>query len=256
MRDTRFPPGGKAPPGGRYDAAVLRAILFDFNGILVDDEPIHLELFQRVLGEEGIPLSADDYYRFYLGLDDRGCFSAVLQAAGEAPTVPRLMRLIARKASYYQERLRAAGYPFFPGAIELARSASVHGMMLGIVSGALREEVEGALRQGRIRDSFKVLITAEDVAECKPDPEGYRRALEALNTLPPLPERLLHPHEVLAVEDSPAGLVSAAEVGLVTLGIAHSFPISELGAADAVAESLQGMTLSRLEGLFAEASRR
>jgi len=85
---------------------VLRAVLFDFNGVLVDDEPIHLELFQRVVAEEGIALSAADYFARYLGLDDRSCFAAVLAAAGEAATVPRLMRLIARKASYYQERIR------------------------------------------------------------------------------------------------------------------------------------------------------
>ncbi|HSF38844.1 MAG TPA: HAD hydrolase-like protein, partial [Thermoanaerobaculia bacterium] len=80
---------------------MLRAILFDFNGVLVDDEPIHLEMFQRVLSEEGIDLSAEDYYARYVGLDDRACFAAVLAAAGEPATVPRLMRLIARKASYY-----------------------------------------------------------------------------------------------------------------------------------------------------------
>lgn len=234
---------------------MLRAILFDFNGVLVDDEPIHLEMFQKVLAEEGISLSAEDYYRHYLGLDDRGCFASVLDAAGETLTMPRLMRLIARKASYYQERIRERGYPIFPGAEELVRAAAAGGRMLGVVSGALREEVEGALRQIGLLDRFKVLVTADDVSEGKPDPEGYRRALEALNGLPPLPERLIHPHEVLAIEDSPAGLEAAADVGFVTLGIAHTYPPAELGMADAVADRLEGLTLDRLERLFAEASR-
>jgi HAD superfamily hydrolase (TIGR01509 family) len=235
---------------------VVRAILFDFNGVLVDDEPIHLELFQRVLAEEGMSLSAADYYGRYLGLDDRGCFQAVLEAAGEPATVPRLMRLIARKASYYQERIRARGYPVFPGAVELVESLAAGGRMLGVVSGALYEEVLGALRQMGIERRFKVLVTAEDVAEGKPDPEGYRRALEALNSLPPLPERLLHPHEVLAVEDSPAGLAAAAEAGLATLAVAQTYPAAHLRAADVVAESLAGLTLPRLEAMFAEVSRR
>jgi beta-phosphoglucomutase len=235
---------------------VLRAILFDFNGVLVDDEPIHLEIFQRVLAEEGVALSAEDYNARYLGLDDRGCFAAVLAAAGEPATVPRLMRLIARKASYYQERIRREGYPFFPGAVELVEGLAAERWMLGVVSGALREEVEGALRQAGVRDRFKVLITAEDVAEGKPSPEGYRRALEALNALPPLPERLLHPHEVLAVEDSPAGLAAAAELGLATLGLAHSYPAPRLRGADAVVGSLRELTPELLERLFAEVSRR
>jgi beta-phosphoglucomutase len=245
-----------APAWEGYDRGVLRAVLFDFNGVLVDDEPIHLQMFQRVLSEEGISFSAEDYYSKYVGLDDRGCFAAVLAGAGEAATVPRLMRLIARKASYYQERMRRDGTPFFPGAVELVSALAARGTMLGVVSGALREEVEGALRQAGILERFKILITAEDVGESKPDPEGYRRALEALNSLPPLPERLLHPHEVLAVEDSPTGLAAAAELGLATLGISHTVPAHRLGGADAIAENLREMTPERLERLFSEVSRR
>ena len=235
---------------------MLRAILFDFNGVLVDDEPVHLEMFQRVLADEGISLTAEDYYRDYLGMDDRGCFAAVLQRAGEAATVPRLMRLIARKASYYQDRMRERGYPFFPGAAELVAELAAEGRMLGIVSGALREEVESALRQAGLRERFKALITAEDVDEGKPDPEGYRKALDVLNSEPPLPERLLHPHEVLAVEDTPAGLSAAADAGLTTLAVAHTYPAARLRMADALAESLEGMTVERLERLLAEAGRR
>lgn len=234
---------------------MLRAVLFDFNGVLVDDEPIHLEMFQRVLAEEGIALSAEDYYGRYLGLDDRGCFAAVLAAAGEQAAVPRLMRLIARKSAYYQERVRQRGYPLFPGTAELVRELAAAGRMLGIVSGALREEVEGALRQSGLGPLFKVLVTAEDVAEGKPHPEGYLRALEGLSSLPPLPERLIHPHEVLAVEDSPAGLAAAAAVGFVTLGVAPGPAAGRLRAADAVTEGLRTLTLARLDRLFAEVSR-
>lgn len=252
-------PRGSRPFRGGYDGAVLRAILFDFNGVLVDDEPIHLEMFRRVLGEEGVALAEEDYYARYLGLDDRGCFAAVLQAAGESATAPRLMRLIARKASYYQERIRERGYPLFPGAVDLVESLRASGRMLGVVSGALREEVEGALRQAGIERRFKVLVTAEDVAEGKPDPEGYRHALEGLNALPPLPERLIHPHEVLAIEDSPAGLAAAAGAGLSTLGVAHTYPAGDLRSADALAESLErlaGLGAEGLDRLFAEVSRR
>jgi beta-phosphoglucomutase len=235
---------------------VLRAALFDFNGVLVDDEPVHLELFQRVLAEEGVALSPADYYGRYLGLDDHACFAAALAAAGEAATVPRLMRLIARKSSYYQERIRREGYPFSPGAAGLVRELAARGWMLGVVSGALREEVEGALRQEGLLDRFKVLITAEDVRESKPSPEGYQQALEAFNSRPPLPERLLHPHEVLAVEDSPVGLAAAAEAGLPTLGIARSYSRDRLRDADAVVEALSDLSPERLERLFAEVSRR
>jgi beta-phosphoglucomutase len=238
---------------------MLRAVLFDFHGVLVDDEPIHLELAQRVLGEEGIELPAADYYARYLGLDDRSCFAAALAAAGEPSPVPRLMRLAARKASYYQERVRREGYPFSAGTAALVRDLAGGGRRLGVVSGALFEEVEGALRQEGLLDRFKVLITAEDaddVADGRPGPELYRRALEALNSRPPLPERLFHPHEVLAVEDSALGVAAAAEAGLATLGVVRPYSQDRLRDADAVVEGLSGMTAERLERLYSEVSRR
>ena len=229
---------------------MLRAIVFDFNGVLVDDEPLHFRLFQRVLGEEGLSLSEEGYYDRYLGLDDRGCFSAVLEASGGDASPPRLMRLIARKAAYYGEEIRRTGFPFFPGAVDLVRSCADRGWMLAVVSGALRDEVEGALAQEGLGQAFKVLVTAEDVEHTKPDPEGYRKALEGLNALPPLPERLLHPHEVAALEDSPAGLEAAAGAGLRTLGVAQTYGADELVPADAVVDMVEGLDADRLETLL------
>ncbi|MDX1644915.1 MAG: HAD family phosphatase [Thermoanaerobaculia bacterium] len=235
---------------------MLRAILFDFNGILVDDEPIHHQLVLQVLAEEGLELGADEYRARFVGLSDRACFAAAMRAAGVEPDPTAVVRLVARKASYYQEVMRRQGFPFFPGAVALVRQAGEAGCMLGVVSGALREEVEGALEQAGIRDRFKTLIAAEDVARGKPDPEGYRRAVGELNSLPPLPQRLIHPHEVLAIEDSPRGLRAAASAGLVSLGIAQTFSRRELDMADHVAEGLGGLTFTDLQRLYAESSRR
>ncbi|MCB1037168.1 MAG: HAD family phosphatase, partial [Acidobacteria bacterium] len=223
---------------------------FDFNGVLVDDEPLHLKLFQRVLGEEGVVLSEEDYYEKYLGFDDRDCFMAVLEAAGETAGLTRVMRLITRKAAYYSEVVRREGFPFFPGAVELVREAGAAGLMLGIVSGALRDEVEGALEQAGVHALFKLLVTAEDVKRSKPDPEGYQLGLEGLSSRPPLPGRLVHPHEVLVLEDTPAGLAAAHSLSMTTLGVAQTYPASELAMADAVVESLEGLTLEALVALY------
>lgn len=230
---------------------MLRAILFDFNGVLVGDEPIHLELFQKVLGEEGIELSAEEYYERLIGYDDRGCFQAVLTDAGQPATPDRLSRLIARKSAYYHARIREQGFSFLPGAAELVAEAAAGGLMLGVVSGALRDEVEGALEQLGVRRCFKCLVTAEDVDAAKPDPQGYRRGLESLNSLPPLPARLIHPHEVLAIEDTPAGLQAAAGAGLATLGVAQAYAAGKLDMADFVVESLRGLSTRHLQEMFA-----
>ncbi len=225
---------------------MLRAVLFDFNGVLVDDEPVHLELLKRVLGEEGVELADEEYWERYVGLDDRACFRALLEGSGETPSEPRLMRLIARKSSYYQEWLRREGYPFFPGARELVVALAEAGLALGLVSGALRDEVEGALRQAGLRERFKVLVTAEDVARSKPDPEGYRLGIESFNSLPPLPDRLFHPHEALAVEDTPAGLEAARLAGLSTLAVAHTYPAAALAEADRVVARIGDVAVDEL----------
>src|SRR5262245_54388536 len=133
----------------------LRAILFDFNGILVDDEPLHLELFQKVLAEEGVEMRAQDYQDSWLGLDDRGCLQAALAHAGRQAPVDYVARLVARKAAYYQAAVRRDGFRFFPGALDLAREAADAGLMLGVVSGALSGEIESALGSRGARGWWK-----------------------------------------------------------------------------------------------------
>lgn len=226
--------------------------MFDFNGVLVDDEPLHFRLFRKVLEEEGLELTEEDYWGKYLGFDDRGCFTAVLEAAGQEATTPRLLRLIARKSAYYQAEIQRSGYPFFPGAEELVHSCAAAGHTLAVVSGALREEVEGALEQAGLLDLFKLLVAAEDVENTKPHPEGYARALEGLNARPPLPERLIHPHEVVALEDSPAGLEAALGAGLRAVAVAQTYPAGELTAAEEVVATVAELSAGRLEALLEE----
>lgn len=225
---------------------MLRAVLFDFNGVLVDDEPLHMRLFRRVLEEEGLEsFSEEEYWSHLVGLDDRAAFGELLERSGERPEEPRLMRLIARKSSYYQDAIRTDGYPFYAGAAELVRELARRGVQLGVVSGALRDEVEGALAQEGLRAAVKVVVTAEDVAASKPDPEGYRRCIEGLNATPPLPDRLLHPHEAVAVEDTPAGLEAARGAGLLTVAVAHTCSADEL-AADRVVPSVGELSADEL----------
>lgn len=229
---------------------MLRAILFDFNGVLVDDEPIHFELLRQVLAEEGHQLEQEAYFSQLLGVPDRAALALFLGEQGETPSAERLSRLVARKAAYYQQKMWRQGFPIVPGAPELIASLSAAGLPLGVVSGALRDEIEMALEQIGLAHCFKTIVAAEDVAEGKPDPEGYRRGLRELNSLPPLPARLLHPHEVLAIEDAPAGLAAAAAAGLATLGLAKTYSAGALGGADRVVTSLAGLELESLRALF------
>lgn len=229
---------------------MLRAILFDFNGVLVDDEPIHFELLQKVLQEEGHALDPESYFARLLGIPDRAALELFLRSRGEEPSAERLSRLVARKAAYYQQKMWRQGFPIVPGAAELIDALAGEGFHLGVVSGALRDEIEMALEQMGLARHFKTIVAAEDVERGKPDPEGYRRGLRELNSLPPLPPRLLHPHEVLAIEDAPAGLEAATAAGLQTLGLAHAYSGGRLAKADQVVATLAGLGPAELQALF------
>ena len=174
----------------------------------------------------------------------------MLESAGRPAAGERLSRLVARKAAYYQEEIRRRGYPFFAGAVELVAAAAAEKLRLGVVSGAQRPEVEGALRQARILELFQVLVTADELATGKPDPEGYVRALAGLNAGSPLPSRLVHPHEVAAIEDTPAGLVAAVGAGLRTVAVAHTYGPVELAGAELVAASIAELSVQRLRARF------
>jgi len=221
----------------------LRVVIFDFNGVIVDDEPIHLELFRAVLAEEGIALSDEDYHEKYLGYDDRGCFAAALAGAGrdrEANDSAFINELIERKAALYRAAINER-YLLFPGVAELVRRLADK-YPLAIASGALRDEIEMVLERGDIRDCFQVIIAAEDVGACKPDPEAYLKALAALNA----GERpTIHPGECLVIEDSIAGVDAAKRAGMRCLAVTNSYAAEELKEADWVTGSLAECDLER-----------
>jgi len=228
---------------------MLKAIIFDFNGIIADDEPLHLELFQKVLGEEGLPLSEQDYYaKNYLGMDDRGCFGAVFKANSRTATESDLQRLIARKAEYYKQAIRSK-LILFPGAADFVKQAAGR-YPLAIASGALRHEIVMILEHAGIKQYFDVIVSAEDVREGKPSPEGFIKALEQLNAHPSRSSKPILPGECLVIEDSPFGIAAARSAGMKCLAITNSYPAERLGEAHQVLKTLEGLGLERLEALF------
>ncbi len=227
---------------------MIRAVIFDFNGILVDDEPVHFALFREVLGQEGIVLDERRYHERYLGFDDRGCFEAALADAGQEAGRDRVDDLIARKARRYAA-VAEAGLRFFPGAAECL-AALAGRWPLAICSGALRPEIEFALARLGLRDRVAAIVSAEDTTRCKPDPEGYRLALGALRASSGAVADL-RPGECLVVEDSLAGVESAqgrrdARGG----GRPHLRPRSSCAGAEAVLPDLAHLSPRWVEQHF------
>lgn len=224
---------------------MLRAIIFDFDGVVADNEPIHFAMFRQVLGEIGLPLTETDYYAKYLGFDDKGCFAAVLATHGR-PAPPDLIHdLIDRKARAYLAYIRDQ-LVIFPGVRELVReAASRH--RLAIASGALRHEIEYILEQAGIRKEFEHITSSEDVRQGKPDPEGYLHALAALNRRTAAGQAPLAAADCLVIEDSIPGIQAAHTAGMKVLAVANTHPVEELREAEAITHSLADVNLAELE---------
>jgi HAD superfamily hydrolase (TIGR01509 family) len=205
---------------------------------------LHLELFRAVLAEKGIALSDEDYRGKYLGYDDRGCFVAALGDAGrepEANDAAFIAGLIEQKAALYRAAINER-YLLFPGVVELVRRLA-NEYPLAIASGALRGEIEMVLDRGGIRDCFQAIIAAEDVGACKPDPEGYVKALAALNAVAGPP---IQPGECLVIEDSIAGVEAAKRAGMLCLAVTNSYAAEDLKKADRITASLADCEPERL----------
>ncbi len=220
---------------------MLRAVIFDFNGIIVDDEPIHFELFQKVLAEEGIELTNDAYYARYLGFDDRGAFSFGYHEHKRPLSQEKLAELIARKAVYYQEAIRNH-VAIFPGVKKLVADLA-QSLPLAVASGALRNEIESVLTTANLIHHFKAVVSAEDVERGKPEPDIFLQALAALNALD---GNTIQASECIVIEDSKEGIKGARRAGMKCLAVTNSHPAELLGEASAIVSSLEEVGLARL----------
>jgi beta-phosphoglucomutase len=205
-------------------------ILFDFNGVIVDDESQHCDALIATLAEYGYELDRDTYYREYLGFDDRECFRYTFTRMGRPCDERALEEAIVRKHTQYERAIRAS-MRLVPGATDFVENAALEGFQLAIVSGALRREVELVLDLAGLRPHFAEIVAAEDVGACKPDPQGFNRARERLE---------LTPKRCVAVEDSLPGLAAARAAGLRCAMLATSHPEDAFGEADLVWKDFVG----------------
>jgi beta-phosphoglucomutase len=231
---------------------MIRALIFDFNGVLLDDESLHFEMFREQLAGEGVTITIEDYHDRYLGLDDRACFETALTDAGQTATPHRLDDLIERKAVRYAEEA-ARGLTFFPGAADCLTTMASH-YMLAINSGALRPEIVYGLDELGCRDLIAVIVSAEEVPHCKPHPQGYSLALSGLCRFE---EALgvpctLKPIHCLVIEDSLAGIESAKGAGMWAVGVPNTYTREQLleAGADEVVDALPSLTPSWIEERF------
>jgi beta-phosphoglucomutase-like phosphatase (HAD superfamily) len=217
------------------------ATLLDFDGVLVDSEPVHLAAFNETLAPHGIVISEREYLARYFSLDDAGVFRAVLSHAGRTVREDEVRALVADKSPRFLARF-ADSFRVFPGAVELVERRARRGIV-GIVSGALEQEIAFALDRMGVSQHVQFIVSAERAPASKPDPAPYRVAMEELH-------KLAHVEGTVVVEDSVGGVLSAKNAGLRCVAVAHTYRRDELlrVGADAVVADLAALTEDLLEG--------
>jgi beta-phosphoglucomutase len=227
---------------------MIRAIIFDFNGVIADDETPHLRCFQQALAEGGLSLTNEDYYGTHLGMDERTCTAALLTARDGVCDRDLLQAMMDRKATLFREYQAIHTPPLFAGVVEFVKRAGAH-FRLAIATGGRREQIDHALHGTQIERDFSVIVSAEDIVTGKPDPAIYHATLKRLTAVDPRPP-LLTAAQCVVVEDSRAGIRSAKAAGMRVLALATTYPSEQLMEADLVLPNLEGLRPESIERLI------
>lgn len=202
---------------------VLKAVLFDFNGVIINDEPLHEKLLEKILIEENLRAKPGEYQEICLGRSDRACIRELLSRRGRVVTDQYLDDLCARKSRYYQQQLNELEkLPSYPGLEDLIFQLRAAQVTMGVVSGARRAEIEIVLQRLNIAQHFAVIVAGDEILTSKPEPDGYLLAVERLNQQ--FPGLALQPYECLVIEDSFPGIAAAKRAGMAVVGIANTYP--------------------------------
>jgi beta-phosphoglucomutase len=228
---------------------MIKALFFDFNGVIIDDERLQMTAYQDVLRGHGIELTEQHYWEA-LGMDDRTFIRTALERAGKS--TPELNEIVFQEKIVIHRKMIEDELPLFPGVVTFIKSAARH-FSLGIVSMADDNEIGYVIDRAGLREFFSITISADDVNVCKPAPDCYAGGLQKLN-LKRQEQRLLPllPHECVAIEDSPPGIASGRAAGMKTLGITNTVSEKELrdAGADVVTARLSDWTPDAVRHVF------
>ncbi|MBN2137379.1 MAG: HAD family phosphatase [Sedimentisphaerales bacterium] len=224
---------------------MLKAVIFDFDGVITDSEILHFRAFNSVLGEHGIELTTKEYYKSYLGFSDVDCFKLLIQEGRLDVREDEIGGLVRRKGRFYEELSRNEGR-LIEGVRDFLDMLAGHDIPMAICSGALLPEIETILEGAGLRGHFTAIVSAEHVTKGKPDPEGFLLALDRLNAGRSKP---ILSKECAAIEDANWGLQAATKAGMHTVGVTNSYDAETLAPAEKIVDSLKELSLADLQAL-------
>jgi len=210
------------------------AVIFDFDGVIVDTEPLHYAAFQRTLEPLGLQFTWQEYVETYIGFDDRDAFRHAFSSNRMALGNDKLHWLIEQKAAVFNEVI-SSGVVAYPGVLDLINLLHTSGIPLAICSGALRSDIDPILAMLGITEYFDIIVTADDVSVSKPDPECYQLAFQRLHAAH---RKCFSIDATIAIEDTPAGIAAAKAAGLTVCAVTNSYPANRLDQAAFITDSL------------------
>ncbi|WP_193197091.1 HAD family hydrolase [Nostoc sp. MG11] len=230
----------------------LKAVLFDFNGVIINDEPIHLQLIDEILVQENLQPQRVNERQASLGRSDRACFQQLFANRGRVVTENYLTQLLYRKAqTYVLELEKIEKLPLYPGLEDLIFQVRSRNLKLGLVSGAIRKEIELVLNRANLAEYFQIIVAGDDITTSKPEPDGYLLAVKRLNQ--EFPALNLQPQECLAIEDTPAGVEAAKRAQMQVVGVANTYPFHMLQRyCNWTVDYLSDLELERVQEVFSQ----
>ncbi len=212
---------------------MIKAVIFDFDGVIADTEHVHYEAFKKVLNLNNYDLTENEYYSSYLAYDDKTFFAEYYQHKNLDLDKEFLNRLLINKSEAFNT-LISNNIKIYPGVIDFIKHISSK-YRVAIGSGALKKEIIQILEIIHINSLFEIIIAADDVAECKPNPEVYNKVLTQLNNNQ---DSRIKADECIVIEDSFFGIKAAKSAGMKCVAVTNSYPKEKLKEADLIIDSL------------------
>lgn len=225
---------------------MLQAIIFDFDGVIADTEPLHFKAYNRVLKGYGIKIAKKAYYHDYLGYTDHDCFEIIKKSHPDKLGETTVKTLMQQKSQAYLDFLKDRSCVISHVA-QFLQMLTAHNLTIAICSGGLRNEIETVLLRARLHDFFEVIVTANEVKKGKPDPEGFNLALQMLNSRHQ--GKSIKAGDCVVIEDSHWGLDAAKAAGMHTVAVTNSYTRDELAMAEMVVDNLGQLTIEDLQVL-------
>jgi len=229
----------------------LKAVLFNFNGVIINDDSVRQQLIDQILVEENLCPQPGEFRKVCLGRSDHACLTDLLTRRGRVVSETYFLQLVKRKAKAYQQQLeKLEQLPLYPGLEDLIFQLRSRSLKLAVVAGAIRSEIELVLNRATIAEYFTVIVGGDDTTTSKPEPDGYILAVERLNQQ--YPGFNLLPSQCLAIEDTPAGIQAAKRAGIPVVGVANTYPFHMLQRqANWTVDYLWDLEIDRVQQVYA-----